>query len=98
MVSQRSSASRRELVHLEQNLLPDTFARNTENVPATKDKNGLAIAYTRDQSCSTSVSSVTSTDLGKISAEDHGMAPQPSSVSRRERVYRYSYQIILPAK
>ena len=98
MVSQRPSASRHEVIRFEQHLLLDNFARNTENVPVTKDKDGLATAYTKDDSCSTSVSSLRSTDLSTISAGNHGAVPNPSSVSRRARIYLYPDQTRSPVK
>ena len=98
MVPQGSSVLNRELIHFDQNLLPDNFVGNTGNAPATKDKDGLAVAYTRDESCHASVSSVRSTDLGTRSAENDGIAPQPSSVSRDERIYLYPNQSLWPAK
>ena len=45
-----------------------------------------------------SVSAVKSTDLGRRSAEHQGIAPKPSSVSRREKIYRYPDHSLSPAK
>ena len=96
MVPQRSSELRCEAIHLEQGLPPGKCVRNTKQNPAVDEVStrttsvkhdslqAITSKYTRVESPSASISPAKSSDPGTIPVEDHAIAPQRSSTSRRE--------------
>ena len=99
MVPQWSFALCREATHLEQGLPPDRYVCNTKQIPVMSEVSGLTRGadfealqgtrpmYTIGVSSCASVSSVMSSDMSTRAVEDHAMAPQRSSASRRELIH-----------